>query len=44
VIYNLCTNEISDMITLTITMKEDIEFQIGIIVKLKPGKFPKSGN
>jgi hypothetical protein len=24
-------------------MKEDIEFQRGINVKLKPGKFPKSG-
>jgi hypothetical protein len=28
------------MITLTITIKEDIEFQKGIIVKLKPEKIP----
>jgi hypothetical protein len=27
------------MITLNIKIKEDIEFQKGIIVKLKPGKF-----
>jgi hypothetical protein len=40
VIYKLCTNDMSDMITLTITIKEDIEFQKGIIVKLKPRKFP----
>jgi hypothetical protein len=26
VIYKLCTNELGDMITLTLTIKEDIEF------------------
>jgi hypothetical protein len=39
VIYKLCTNDLGDMITLTLKVKEDIEFQKGIIVKLKPGKF-----
>jgi hypothetical protein len=36
------------MNALTLKIKEDIEFQRGIIVKVKagkfPGKFPKSGN
>jgi hypothetical protein len=32
------------MITQTLKVKEDIEFQKGIIVKLKPGKIPKSRN
>jgi hypothetical protein len=32
------------MHTLTPQIKEDIEFQRGIIVKLKSGKFSKSGN
>jgi hypothetical protein len=40
VIYKLCTNDLGDMITLTLKVKEDIEFQKGIIVKLKPGKIP----
>jgi hypothetical protein len=31
------------MYTLTPKIKEVIEFQRGLIVKLKPGKFPKSG-
>jgi hypothetical protein len=44
VIYKLCTNELGDMVTLNLKIKEDIEFQKGIIVKLKLGKFPKSGN
>jgi hypothetical protein len=35
---------LSDMYTLTPNIKEDIEFQRGLIVKLKPEKFPKSGN
>jgi hypothetical protein len=39
VIYKLCTNELGDILTLTLKMKEDIEFQKGVIVKLKPGKF-----
>jgi hypothetical protein len=44
VIYKICTNELGDMVTLTLKIKEDIEFQKGIVVKLKPGKFPESGN
>jgi hypothetical protein len=32
------------MYTLTPKIKEDIEFQRGVIVKLKPRKFSKSGN
>jgi hypothetical protein len=32
------------MHTLTPQIKEGIKFQRGIIAKLKPGKFPKSGN
>jgi hypothetical protein len=40
VIYKLFTNELDDMLTLTLKIKEDIEFQKGIIVKLKPKKFP----
>jgi hypothetical protein len=36
--YNL-----GDMYTLTPKIKEDIEFQRGISVKLNSGKFPKSG-
>jgi hypothetical protein len=40
VIYKLSTNELGNMITLTLKIRDDIEFQKGIIVKLKPGKFP----
>jgi hypothetical protein len=36
--------DLGDRYTLTPKIKEDIEFQSGIIVKLKPGKFPWSGN
>jgi hypothetical protein len=32
------------MHTLTPQIKEDMEFQRGINVKLNPGKSPKSGN
>jgi hypothetical protein len=35
--------DLGDMHTLTPQIKEDIEFQRGINVKLKPGNFPKSG-
>jgi hypothetical protein len=34
--------DLGDKYTLTLKIKEDIEFQRGINVKLKPGKFPKS--
>jgi hypothetical protein len=34
VIYKLCTNELGDILTLNLKIKEDIEFQKGIIVKL----------
>jgi hypothetical protein len=44
VIYKHCTNEMGDILTLTLKIEEDIKFQKGIIVKLKPGKFPLSGN
>jgi hypothetical protein len=40
VLYKFCTNELGDMLTLTLKIKEDIEFQKGIIVKLKPKKNP----
>jgi hypothetical protein len=40
VIYKHCTNEMGDILTLTLKIEEDIKFQKGIIVKLKPGKFP----
>jgi hypothetical protein len=33
--------DMGDMYLLTPKIKEDIEFQRGIIVKLKPGKSPK---
>jgi hypothetical protein len=33
-------SDLGDMHTLTLKIKEDIEFQIGLIVKLNPGKFP----
>jgi hypothetical protein len=36
--------DLGDWYTLTAKIKEDIEFQRRIIVKLKPGKFPKCGN
>jgi hypothetical protein len=36
--------DLVDMYTLTPKIKEDIEFQRGIVVKLKPGNFPESGN
>jgi hypothetical protein len=36
--------DLGDMYTLTPKIKEDIEFQTGIIVKLNPGKSPKCGN
>jgi hypothetical protein len=39
VIYKLCTNELGDMLTLNLKIKEDIEFQTGIIVKFRPGNF-----
>jgi hypothetical protein len=39
VIYKPCTNDLGDIITLTLKIKEDIEFQKVIIVKLKPRKF-----
>jgi hypothetical protein len=32
------------MHTLTLNIKEDIEYQRGMNVKLNPGKFSKSGN
>jgi hypothetical protein len=39
-IYKLFTNELGDILRLTLKIKEDIEFQKWIIVKLKPGNFP----
>jgi hypothetical protein len=36
--------DLGDRYTLTPKIKEDIEFQGGIIIKLKPGKFPKFRN
>jgi hypothetical protein len=39
VIYKPFTNELGDMLILTLKFKEDIEFKKGIIIKLKPGKF-----
>jgi hypothetical protein len=39
VIYKLCTNELGDILTLTLKIREDIEFQRGMIVKLKPEIF-----
>jgi hypothetical protein len=36
--------DLGDMHTLTPQIKEGIEFQSGIIVKLKPKKIPKFGN
>jgi hypothetical protein len=36
--------DLGDMHTLTPQIKEDMEFQRGINVKLNPGKSPKSGN
>jgi hypothetical protein len=33
VIYKLCTNYFGDILTLTLKIKEDIEFLIGLIVK-----------
>jgi hypothetical protein len=39
VIYKLCTNDLGDILTLNLKIKEDIEFQNGIVVKLKPRKF-----
>jgi hypothetical protein len=33
-------HDLGDMHTLTLKIKEDIEFQRGISVKLNPGKFP----
>jgi hypothetical protein len=36
--------DLSDRYTLTPKIKEGIEFQRGIIVKLKPRKFPEFGN
>jgi hypothetical protein len=36
VIYKLCTNDLGDNFMLTLKIKEDIEFQRGKIVKLKP--------
>jgi hypothetical protein len=44
VIYKLCTNELGDILTINLEIKEDIEFKKGIIVKLKPRKFHQSGN
>jgi hypothetical protein len=44
VIYKLCTNELGDILTLTLKIREDIEFQKGMIVKLKPEKISKSEN
>jgi hypothetical protein len=43
VIYNLFTNDLGDILSLTLKIKENIEFQKGIIVKLKP-EFSKSEN
>jgi hypothetical protein len=36
-------DDLVDRYILTPMIKKDIEFQRGINVKLKPGKFPKSG-
>ncbi len=36
--------DLGDMHTLTLKIKEDIEFQRGQSIKLKPRKFPKSEN
>jgi hypothetical protein len=33
-----------DIHTVSLKIIEDIKFQRGLIVKLKPGKSPKSGN
>jgi hypothetical protein len=33
VIYKLCTNELGDILTVTLTIKEDIKFERGLIVK-----------
>jgi hypothetical protein len=38
-IYKLFTNELGDIFRVTLKIKEDIEFQKWIIVKLKPEKF-----
>jgi hypothetical protein len=36
--------DLGDLHTLTIKIKEDIEFEKGMNVELKPEKFPKSRN
>jgi hypothetical protein len=36
--------DMGDVHTLTLKIKEDIEFQRGMNVKLNPGNFSKSGN
>jgi hypothetical protein len=35
--------DLGDRYTLTLKINEDNEFQSGLIIKLKPGKYPKSG-
>jgi hypothetical protein len=44
VIYKLCTSDRGDMLTLTLKIKEDIEFYIGLIVKQNSGEILKSEN
>jgi hypothetical protein len=36
--------DLGDMHILNLKIKKNIELQRGLIVKLKPGKSPKSGN
>jgi hypothetical protein len=36
--------DLGDMLTLTPQIKEDIEFQRGLVVKLNPGNFSLSEN
>jgi hypothetical protein len=43
VIYKHCSNELGDMLTLTLKIKEDIEFLRGLIVKQNSGEI-KSEN
>jgi hypothetical protein len=38
VIYKLCTNDMGDMFTLTLKIKEDIEFLRGLVVKQNSGE------
>jgi hypothetical protein len=44
VIYKLCTNDMGDMFTLNLKIKEDIKFLRGLVVKQNSGEILESEN